>query len=351
MSTASVSGAPRRPRSFGRREAMELVAPLAIAGSVTTVLFAITPLSGPVGFVIVMYSLFIAPYYLYARRVHGVKAGVDRVVTVVISSAAAFTILPLVFIMGFVVAKGAGSLTWGFFHHTMEGVAPDAPATAGGAFHAIIGTLIQVGLATFICVPFGVLTAVYLQEVRGRFVPLVRVIVDAMSGLPSIVAGLFIFAVWVVGLGQGFSGLAASLALGVLMLPTVARTTEEMLKLVDPSLREASTALGAPQWRTVLRVVLPTARSGIITAVILGIARIAGETAPLLMTSFGNDRANPTKTLSEPQESLPLFIYRQITSSQGASVDRAWSAALVLVAIVLILFVVARVVGRTRTAK
>lgn len=350
--TATASAAaqvPRRPRSFGKAEAVELIVPLAIAAVVTAILFQITPLAGPVGFVIITYVTFIAQYYVYGRRRHGAKAGVDRVATVVISSAAAFAILPLVFIVGFVVAKGAAAFTWGFFSHTMDGVAPDAPATAGGAFHAILGTLIQVGLATIICVPFGILTAVYLQEIGGRLVPVVRLIVDAMSGLPSIVAGLFIFAVWVVGLGRGYSGLAAALALGVLMLPTVARTTEEMLKLVDPSLREASTALGAPQWRTVFKVVLPTARTGIITAVILGIARIAGETAPLLMTAFGADRANPTKTFTEAQESLPLFIYRQITNSQGAAVDRAWTAALVLVSVVLILFVLARVLGRNRT--
>ena len=351
VAPVSSSSSPRRPRSFGAQEYREFGVPAVISVLITAVLFAVTPLSGMVGFFVVAYFLFLAQYYLVTKRTSGAKAGIDRLVTVVIMSAALCTILPLLFIIGFVIAKGAGSLTWGFFHHTMEGVAPDAPATAGGAFHAIIGTLIQVGLATIICVPFGVLTAVYLHEIGGRMVPIVRVIVDAMSGIPSIVAGLFIFTVWVIGLGQGYSGFAASLALGILMLPTVARTTEEMLKLVDPSLREASTALGAPQWRTVARVVLPTARTGIITAIILGIARIAGETAPLLMTAFGSDRSNPSKTFTEEQESLPLFIYREITNSQGSAVNRAWSAALVLVCVVLILFVLARIVGRARTAR
>jgi phosphate transport system permease protein len=349
--TAAVMDRPRRVRSFGTPELAEIAAPALLSVAVTTVLWALTALTGVIGFVVVAYSLFLAQYYVIVRRVHGRMAGVDRVVTVAVGTAAATTIVPLLFILGFVVSRGFGALTGGFFTHTMEGVAPDAPATAGGALHAIVGTAIQVGLAAAICVPFGVLTAVYLHEIGGRLVPVVRVIVDAMSGIPSIVAGLFIYAVWVVGLGQGFSGFAAALALGVLMLPTVARTTEEMLKLVDPSLREASLALGSPQWRTVMQVVLPTARTGIVTAVILGIARIAGETAPLLMTSFGNDRNNPTKMLSEPQESLPLFIFKQITNAQGAAVDRAWSAALVLIVLVLVLFTIARVIGRPRSTR
>lgn len=173
-----------------------------------------------------------------------------------------------------------------------------------------------------------------------------RVLVDAMSGIPSIVAGLFIYTVWVIGPGSGFSGFSAALALGVFMLPTVARTTEEMLKLVDPSLREASLALGSSQWRTIMQVVLPTARAGIVTTVILGIARVAGETAPLLMTAFGNDMVvGPLRSLHEPQSALPLFIFQQFAQDQR---ERAWTGALVLILLVLALFVLARVIGRDR---
>jgi phosphate transport system permease protein len=177
----------------------------------------------------------------------------------------------------------------------------------------------------------------------------VRLIVDAMSGIPSIVAGLFIYTVWVLGPGHGYSGFAASLALAVLMLPTVARTTEEMLKLVDPGLRESSFALGSSEWRTVQRVVLPTARAGIVTATILGVARVAGETAPLLMTAFGNDRVvGPVKALHSPQSALPLFIYQAFAQDQVAL---AWAGSFVLIALVLVLFVLARVVGRDRSRR
>jgi phosphate transport system permease protein len=206
--------------------------------------------------------------------------------------------------------------------------------------------LVQVSLATLISMPFGVLTAVYLNEIKGRMAGVIRLIVDAMSGIPSVVAGLFVFSIWVVKAHQGFSGFAASLALSVLMLPTVARTTEEMLKLVPDGLREASLALGSPQWRTIRYVVLPSARIGIVTAMILGIARVAGETAPLIMTAFGNDRVIASKSLSEPQSALPLFIFQQVTNSQGSAVDRAWTGAFVLIALVLILFTLARLIGR-----
>jgi phosphate transport system permease protein len=340
------SDVPRRIRNFTTREVTELIAFLVFAVLVTLALFAFTPLAGSFGFVVVAYLLFLATYFIAERARGDRQVGIDRVVTVIITSAAIITAIPLILIVFSVVQRGLRGLSLGFFTETMEGIAPDAPSTDGGGMHAILGTLVQVLLATLLCVPFGVLTAIYLNEVRGKLTPIVRPIVDAMSGVPSVVAGLFIYSVWVIGLGQGFSGFAASLALSVLMLPTVARASEEMLKLVDPGLRESSLALGSPQWRTVVQVVLPTARAGIVTAVILGIARVAGETAPLLMTAFGNDRANPQQTLSEPQEALPLFIYKQVTNAQGSAVDRAWAGALVLVGLVLILFVLARAVSK-----
>jgi phosphate transport system permease protein len=340
------SGVPRKIRNFTNREVFDLVGLMIAAVVITVVLFAVTPLAGSVGFVFIAYLLFLLGYFLVERIRGDRQVGIDRVVTVVISSAVIVTAVPLVFIVYTVIQRGIRGISLGFFTETMEGIAPDAAPTEGGGAHAIVGTIIQVLLATVICVPFGVLTAVYLNEVRGRLTPFVRPIIDAMSGVPSVVAGLFIYSVWVIGLGQGFSGFAASLALSVLMLPTVARASEEMLKLVDPGLRESALALGSPQWRTVIQVVLPTARAGIVTAVILGIARVAGETAPLLMTAFGNDRVNPTKTMSEPQEALPLFIYKQVTNSQGSAVDRAWAGALVLVGLVLVLFVLARLISK-----
>lgn len=338
-----------RPSTIGRAELLEFGIPFGAAVVGTSALFTLTPLAGPLGFVIVSYAIFLGLYYVAARRLHGRVAGVDRVVTVAISTAALVTVVPLILIIGYVIQRGLHGLSANFFTKTLEGVDPSAPPTTGGALHAITGTLTQVGFATLVAVPFGIATAVYLNEIGGRLVPIVRLMVDAMSGIPSIVAGLFIYAVWVVGLGQGFSGFAASLALGILMLPTVARTTEEMLRLVDPSLREASLALGSPQWRTVAQVVLPTARTGIVTAVILGIARVAGETAPLLMTAFGADKVvGPVQALHQPQSSLPLFVFQQLAQDQR---ERAWAGALVLIGIVLVLFVIARIVGRAKNQR
>jgi phosphate transport system permease protein len=229
----------------------------------------------------------------------------------------------------------------------MRGVGP--LDSNGGAYHAILGTLEQVGLASLIAVPLGLLVAIYIVEYgTGLFRSVVRFLVDVMTGIPSIVAGLFVFAFWVVGLGKGFSGFAASLALAVLMLPVVVRSSEEMLKLVPDDLREASYALGVPRWRTILSVVLPTASSGITTGVMLAVARVTGETAPLLLTAFGFDaiRSSPFKGA---QSGLPLFVFSQAGSAFDVAVRRAWAGALTLIMIVLLLTLTARVLtGRNR---
>ena len=204
------------------------------------------------------------------------------------------------------------------------------------------------GIATVIVVPLGILTAVYLHEIRGRIARPIRFIVDAMSGLPSIVAGLLIYTVWVGG--HGFSGIAGSAALVVLMLPTMTRATEEILRTVPDTLREGALALGAPQWRLIQRVVLPTALAGIVTASLLAIARAIGETAPMLLTAFGADATN-MNPLRGPQSDLPLFVYKLIFLPNKASNDRAWTGALILVLFVLVLFVSARLVARRGTRR
>jgi phosphate transport system permease protein len=246
-------------------------------------------------------------------------------------------------VIAYTVMRGAGAVTIGFLTHSMRAVGPlDAN---GGAYHAILGTLEQVGIASILAVPLGLLVAIYIVEYgTGRFRTLVRFLVDVMTGIPSIVAGLFIFAFWVVGLGRGFSGFAAALALAVLMLPVVVRSAEEMLKLVPNDLREASYALGIPRWRTILSVVLPTASSGITTGVMLAVARVTGETAPLLLTAFGFDaiRSSPFKG---PQSGLPLFVFSQAGSAFDVAVRRAWAGALTLIAIVLLLTIAARLLS------
>ncbi len=226
-----------------------------------------------------------------------------------------------------------------FFTQDLSKVGPLNPG--GGAKHAIIGTFEQVGIATVIVVPIAVLTAIYLNEIRGRLALPVRIIVDAMSGMPSIVAGLLVFTVWVDG--HGFSGIAGSGALVVLMLPTVTRTSEEILRTIPDHLREGGLALGAPQWRLIMRVVVPTALAGLMTAVILGIARAIGETAPMILTAFGADSTN-VNPAHGPQADLPLFVLKLIHVPNAAQNQRAWTGALVLVMLVLVLFVAARLV-------
>jgi len=318
------------------------------AMSFTWLLFRLTPFKGAFGFLVISFAVFAFLYWMVERDLEGPVAAVDKLFTVLVGAGASVVLLPLGTIVVFVTLKGFKALRLGFFFHDLAKVGPLDPATAGGGMHAIVGTLEQVGIAVAISVPLAMMVAVFLNEVGGRLARPVRFIVNAMSGVPSIVAGLFIFSVWIVQLGNRFSGLAGALALSVLMLPTVTRTSEEMLRIVPDGLREASLALGAPEWRTVSGVVLPTARAGLLTAVILGVARAVGETAPLIMTAFGASilNLNPFK---EAQASLPLTIYSLIRSPQQAQVDRAWTGAFVLIALVLVLFTAARILsGRAK---
>jgi phosphate transport system permease protein len=315
-----------------------------VAALVTWLLFAVTPLSGWVGFVIVAVLLFLVVQTITSLSVEGWRHAKNRLMTSLLISAVVLALLPLAGVLGYTVAKGLGRFDGVFFGHSMRAVAESD--TGGGAYHAIIGTLEQVGLATLISVPFGVLVAVYLVEYSsGRLGRVVSFFVDVMTGLPSIVAGLFILALWVLLLQQGNSGFAGSLALTILMLPTVVRSCEEMLKLVPVSLREASYALGVAKWITVVRIVLPTALPGIVTGVMLAVSRVMGETAPVLLTVFGNNAIN-NDPFNGPQASLPLFVYNEVSQSYDTAVNRAWTGALTLIVIVLLLNLIARTVAR-----
>jgi phosphate transport system permease protein len=265
-------------------------------------------------------------------------------VTALLGLAVVLALLPLASVLYFTVTKGLARFGGYFLQHSMRGVGPvDA---SGGAYHAIIGTLEQVGIATLIAVPLGLLAAVYTVEYgRGRLASSIRFFTDVMTGVPSIVAGLFVYAFWVLALGRGFSGFAAALALTILMLPTVVRATEEMLKLVPDALREAALALGVPRWRTILSIVLPTASAGIITGVMLAIARVAGETAPLLLTALNFDAIN-VNPFAGQQAALPTFIFAQAGAPQQVALDRAWAGAFTLVLLILVLSLVARAIAR-----
>jgi phosphate transport system permease protein len=199
-------------------------------------------------------------------------------------------------------------------------------------------------------VPLGILTALYLTEIRGKFTKPIKFLVQAMSGVPSIVAGLFILSAVLYPITKGYSGFMGALALTILMIPTVARTSEEVLNLIPQDLREAGTALGGTQWRTVAMIVLPAARSGLITAMILGVARIAGETAPLLLLTGGGDKVNPN-AFNGPMGSLPYYIWKSFNAGSPEAITRAWAGLLVLVVLILILFTTARYLGTRKVSR
>ncbi|HRI98293.1 MAG TPA: phosphate ABC transporter permease PstA, partial [Nocardioides sp.] len=217
----------------------------------------------------------------------------------------------------------------------------------GGILHAMAGTFIELGIALIITLPLGIGTAVFMTEVGGRFARIVRTVVEAMTALPSIVAGLFIYTVFIIALGYPRSGLAAALAISVMILPIIARAADVVLRVVPGGLREASLALGASRWRTVWNVVLPTARPGLATAVILGVARGVGETSPVLLTS-GAAAFLVTNPTDGVMNSMPLFIYSNVRSGEPVAIERAFAAASALLLLVLILFTIARLLARPR---
>lgn len=302
------------------------------------------------------YALFLGMLYLVFRDRLGKLAAMDRLVTTIVFTGALGLLVPLLFLLVYIVVKGAPHLRLNFFVEDQSAVSPVDPSTKGGGQHAIIGTLEQTAMALLFVVPLGLLTAIFLNETRSRLRKPVRIFVDAMSGLPSIVAGLFVYAALIIpGAVRGssffnYSGFMACIALTVVMLPTVTRTVDVVLRLVPDGLREASLALGASRARTVWSVVLPTARTGVTTAIILGIARVVGETAPLLFTAAGSTLLNLNPFVGQ-QEALPLFVYRYVQTSVEAQRERGYVGALVLIIIIFVLFALARIVGRNRTTR
>ncbi|MFJ4828155.1 phosphate ABC transporter permease PstA [Streptomyces bacillaris] len=291
---------------------------------------------------------FLAISYVATTVVENQRQAKDRLATSIVWVCFLLAVIPLASLLWTTIVRGAERLDGYFLTHSMAGVL--GSEASGGVYHALIGTLEQVGIATVLSAPLGLLTAVYLVEYgKGTLAKAVTFFVDVMTGIPSIVAGLFILSIMLIANLEP-SGLMGALALTILMIPVVVRSTEEMLKLVPNELREASLALGIPKWRTILKVVLPTAIGGITTGVMLAIARIAGETAPIILLVFGSQliNANP---FDGAQSSLPFYIYEQYKIGEAASYDRAWAAALVLIAFVMILNLVARGIARWKAPK
>ncbi|MFJ9693812.1 phosphate ABC transporter permease PstA [Kitasatospora sp. NPDC101183] len=308
----------------------------------------VLPFSGVLGFLVCWYLLFLAGYYALGRLQWHPLTVRDRLVSVVAWSSGLLVVALIVDQIGYVASKGhVAAQHLNFFTDSMEHTGALDGLDSGGALGAVVGSLEQLGLATLFAVPLGIAAAVFMSEVGGRMARPVRTLVEAMTALPSIVAGLFVLGVVILTFGFDQSGFAASLALTVMMMPIVTRAAEVVIRLVPGTLREASYALGASQWRTVWNVVLPTARPGLVTAVVLGMARGVGETSPVLLTSGFTSQfnGNPFK---DPQVSLPLYVWNYVKQPYDGMIARGFAAGLTLMAVVLILFVTARVLGGRR---
>jgi len=307
----------------------------------------VLPFSGVLGFWLCWYAVFLVFYASIARMQWDRRDVINRLTTVAFGAAGAVVLLVVFSTDLYTFVRGAASVfhtnTW---TQSLAFAGPQSPLNIGGVAHAIVGTLEQIAIATLFAVPLAVATAVFLSEVGGALARPVRIIVEAMTALPDIIAGLFVYALFILTLGMQKSGLAASLALTVTMMPIIARASEVVLRLVPGTLREASYALGSSQWRTVWNVVLPTARSGLATAVVLGMARGIGETAPVLIVAGMTKEFNFNPT-SGPQINLPLFIwnYVHIEGVTPQYIARGFGAGVALVLVVLGLFTLARKLG------
>ena len=307
---------------------------LAMGGFTLVLLFVLT------------FVLALPTGYIWSRLSEGPREAKDRLVTLAITAGFGIAVAPLISLLYEVVKRGAARFDSAFFTESARGVI----GAGGGAQHAIIGTLVITGVATLISVPIGITAAVYLNEYgTGRLRRALTFVVDVMTGIPSIVAGLFAYALFAIFLGPGIRlGVIGSVALSVLMIPIVIRTAEEILKIVPNHLREAAYALGTPKWKVVLRIVLPTALAGLVTGVMLAVARVIGETAPLLVTTGVIDSVN-SDPFNGRMQNLAVYAYSEY-KDPGVHVqdsyDKAWAAALTLIVLVMVLSLLARWVYR-----
>jgi phosphate transport system permease protein len=343
---------PRRIGALRVSDVLSMVGAILASLSMTTFIFTVlAPIGGVIGFLVIAYVLFLISYAALVALDEKLTIVRARVVSVAVHSLAVIVFATLVYIVAYSVFRGAEALPYlNFFIEDMSYTGPLDPVTQGGVIHAIVGSLIQIGIALAITIPLGLATAVFLSEVPGPFSRFLRTIVEAMTALPSIVAGLFIYATFILILGFDKSGFAASLAITVMMLPIMIRASDVVLRLVPSTLKEASIGLGADNFRTMWQVTLPTARSGLVTAIILATARGVGETSPVLLTSgfTASFNANP---FEGPMVSLPLAVFQFVKSPEPTMIARGFGTAAVLMLLVVILFVIARIIGSDTVAK
>jgi phosphate transport system permease protein len=305
----------------------------------------LVPMTGAIGFWLCWYAGFLMLFAAMSATTLDRVGVTDRLVGALVTTAGLIMVACLVGIVVFTFVRGREALShWNFYTQTTAYIGPEAPLDQGGIVAAMVGTLEQVAISVLLSVPLAIATAVYLSEVRGGLARLVRTVVEAMSAVPTIVAGLFIYSMLILKFGQERSGFAASMALSISMIPVVCTTAEVVLRLVPNGLREASLALGTTQWQTVRRVVLPTARPGLVTAVLLGVARVIGETSPVLLVAGSTNELN-ADPLHGPMLSLPLFAFTQMKMPLDTAIARAFGSSVVLLVLVVVLFGLARILG------
>lgn len=341
---------PTKPWAISPADRLRTVAFFVTSILISFFFVGATPMKGKLAYAFVFFIGYVLITSSYSFFTRGFPAAKDSLIKATVALGAVVTLIPITSILATVVSKGLPGISFGLFTSDMALATPTDPLENGGLLHAITGTLTLVFLALIMSVPLGILTALYLTEIKGRFSGPIRFLVQAMSGVPSIVAGLFILSAILYPITKNYSGFMGALALTILMIPTVARTSEEVLLLIPNDLREAGTALGGTQWRTVAMIVLPAARSGLITAVILGVARIAGETAPILLLTGGGDRVNPN-AFSGPMGSLPYYIWKSFNAGSPEAITRAWAGLLVLLLVILILFTLARTLSSRKISR
>jgi phosphate transport system permease protein len=308
----------------------------------------LVPVHGYFGFVVCWYLCFFALYTGVSSIGNPRTVVIDRLMASIVSGGAALVATAIVTAIVFVYWRGFPALPHlNFYGSDMSGVEENAVLSQGGVLHAVAGSLIEITIAVLVTLPLGVGTAVFMTEIGGKFARVVRTVVEAMTALPSVVAGLFIYSVLIVTAHFPRTGFAASMAMSVMMLPIIARAADVVLRVVPGGLREAGLALGSTQWRTLWHVVLPTARPGLATALILGVARGIGETSPVLLTSGASTYMN-LDPFHNAMNSLPLYIYFAVRSGVPKYIVRGYGAAAVLLAIVLCLFVAARRLARQK---
>ena len=346
----SIEVKPQKPWAMTPNEMVYPAFLILLSALATLITVLVSPMNGKLAYAFLFFTFSTLSLFFYKYRIRGKQAAIDSLAGSIALTGALIVFAPVVSILATTIVKGVPGLHWSLFTETMFSASYMDPVENGGLLHAIVGTLYLIALSIIISVPMGILTALYLTEIKGPGSKFIQFTIQAMSGVPSVVAGLFIFAAVILTTPLKASGIDGAFALSILMVPTVTRTAQEVLLLVPNDLREAGLAMGATQWRTVASIVVPAARNGLLTATILGVARIAGETAPLIFTIGGSDKLN-LNPFHDYQGALPFYVWKGLLLGTPESIQRAWTGILVLLILVLTLFTLARSFGSRKAGK